>query len=146
MAREGIVVGAIDAAVDPRAVLAVRAAAVMYLVLGLGFGVGSIVTLDQLARTGELPMTPFGFRSMSGPFEQLGEDAFAILGWSLVGVSALEVLAGAWLWQRRRRGAWLALATTPFALGLGAGFDLPLLLIGAPVSAALALAGRRSLR
>lgn len=125
---------------------ALRAAAASYVLLGVGFGAGAVVTLSHLARTGELPMTPFGFRSMSGPFEQLDQNAFTILGWSLVGVSALEVLAGTLLWQRRRRGAWLGLATTPFALGLGAGFALPFLLIGAPLSAALVVAGRRSLR
>ena len=126
---------------------ALRAAAATYVLLGVGFGAGAVVTLIHLARTGELPMTPFGFRSMSGgPFEQLDQNAFIILGWSLVGVSALEVLAGTLLWQRRRQGAWLGLATTPVALGLGAGFALPFLLIGAPLSAALVLAGRRSLR
>jgi hypothetical protein len=124
----------------------IRAAAVGYLVLGLGFGLGSVVTLVHLAREGELPMTPWGFRSMSGPFEELGPDAFIALGWALVGVSVLEVVAGAWLWQSRLRGARLALATTPLAIGLGAGFALPFLLIGAPLSAVLVLAGRRSLR
>jgi hypothetical protein len=119
----------------------------LYVLLGVGFGAGAIVTLDHLARHGELPMTPFGFRSMGGgPFEQLDQGAFTILGWSLVGISTLEVLAGTLLWQRRRPGAWLGLATMPFALGLGAGFALPFLLIGAPLSAALVLAGRRSLR
>lgn len=125
---------------------AIRIAAVGYVLLGLGFGVGSVVTLHHLARKGELPMTPWGFRSMSGPFEELGHDAFTALGWALVGVCVLEVVAGAWLWQGRRRGARLGLATTPLALGLGAGFALPFLLVGAPLSAALVLVGRRSLR
>ena len=83
---------------------------------------------------------------MSGPFEELGADAFTALGWALVGVCVLEVVTGAWLWQGRRRGARLGLATTPLAIGLGAGFALPLLLVGAPLRAALVLAGRRSLR
>jgi hypothetical protein len=124
---------------------ALRAAAASYVLLGAGFGAGAVVTLIHLTRTGELPMTPFGFRSMSGPFEQLDPNAFTILGWSLVGVSALEVVAGTLLWRRRRRGAWLGLATTPLALGLGVGFDLPFLLVGAPLSAALVVAGRRGL-
>ena len=114
--------------------------------LGLGFGAGSVVTLVYLAREGELPMTPWGFRSMSGPFEELGPDAFTFLGAGLVVVCVLDVVAGVWLWQGRRRGARLALATTPFALGLGAGFALPFLLVGAPIAAALVLAGRRGLR
>jgi hypothetical protein len=123
-----------------------RAAAVMYVALGVGFGVGTVLTLVYLAREGELPMTPFGFRSLSGPFEQLGHDVFMALGWALVGVCVLDMVAGVWLWQGRRRGAWLGLATTPLALGLGAGFALPFLLIGAPLRASLVLAGRRTLR
>jgi hypothetical protein len=124
---------------------AVRAAAVMYLVMGVGFGVGAVVTLAALARDGELPMTPWGFRSMSGPFEQLGPGPFTALGWAFVGVCVLDVVTGIWLWQGRRRGAWLGLATTPLALGLGAGFALPFLLLGAPIRASLLLAGRQSL-
>jgi hypothetical protein len=125
---------------------AVRAAALSYLALGLGFGAGAVVTLSHLARTGELPMTPFGFRSMSGPFEALGPDRFAALGWALVGVCALDVVAGAWLWQGRRRGLLLGLATTAPAFGLGAGFALPFLLVGVPIRVVLVLAGRRSLQ
>lgn len=125
---------------------AIRAAAAIFVALGLGFGVGAVVTLAHLARQGELPMTPWGFRSMSGPFERLGTGPFAALGWTLVGVCVLDVLAGSWLWQGRRRGAWLGLATTPLALGLAVGFALPFLLVGVPLRVAFVLAGRRSLR
>ena len=135
-----------SAAVSGNASLAIRAAAVTYVALGVGFGAGSVLTMAYLARDGQLPMTPWGFRSMSGPFEQLGPGGFTILGSALVGVCALQVVAGAWLWQGRRRGARLALATTPLALGLGGGFALPFLLVGEPVGAALVLVGRRSLK
>lgn len=119
----------------------------MYLVLGVGFGLGTAITLDIYARQGELPMTPWGFRSLAGgPFERLTPGQFTGLGWALVGVCALDVVAGAWLWQGSRRGAWLGLATTPVAVGLGAGFALPFLLAGVPIRAALVLWGRRSLR
>jgi hypothetical protein len=114
--------------------------------LGLGFGVGTAVSVAYFAREGELPMTPWGFRSLSGPFEQLGREPFTALGVGLVGVCALDVLAGVWLWQGRRRGARLGLATTVPALGLGAGFALPFLLVGVPIRVALVLAGRRGLR
>ena len=134
-----------DAATSGTASPAIRAAATTYIALGLGFGAGAVVTLVHLAREGELPMTPWGFRSMSGPFEQLGPGAFTALGSALVGVCVLQVMAGTWLWQGRRRGAQLALATTPLALGLGAGFALPFLLVGEPIGAALVVAGRRSL-
>ena len=125
---------------------AIRAAALMYLVLGLGFSAGTVVTLAHFARNGELPMTPWGFRSLSGPFEQLGPGQFNALGWSLVGVCVLDAVAGIWLWQERRRGAWLGIATTPLAIGLGAGFALPFLLVGAPLRAVLVLAGWKRLR
>lgn len=115
--------------------------------LGLGFGIGSPFVLVYFARHGELPMSPFGWRYMAGrPFEDLSPEQFTALGWALVAVSALDVLAGIWLWQGRRRGLGLALATNGPALALGAGFELPLLLLGVPIRTALALAGRRSLR
>jgi hypothetical protein len=125
---------------------AIRAAAVTYVVLGVGFGVTTAITLDHFARSGELPMSPFGFRSLSGPFEQLGRVSFLVLGWILVGVCALDVLAGVWLWQGRRRGAALGLASSPVAFLLGLGFALPFLLAGVPIRAGLVLANRRSLQ
>ena len=126
---------------------AIRAAGVTYIALGLGFGVGTAVTLRLYARDGELPMTPWGFRSLAGgPFEQLTPEQFTALGWVLVGVCAADVVAGTWLWRGRRRGAILAVATSPVALALGAGFALPFLLAGVPIGAALVLAGRQSLR
>ena len=126
---------------------AVRSAAALHVVLGAGFGVGTVLALAHLARHGELPMTPWGFRALGGgPFEQLGSVPFTALGWSLVLVSALDVLAGIWLWQGRRRGLRLALATTVPAFGLSVGFALPFLLVGVPIRLALAVAGRRRLR
>jgi hypothetical protein len=122
-----------------------RAAGVLYASLGVGFGVGVIASLWHLARNGELPMTPFGFRAFSGPFEDLGRGPFMLLAGALAGVCALDVLAGVWLWQGRRRGATLGLATTPLAFGLSLGFALPFQLVGIPIRAALALAARRRL-
>jgi hypothetical protein len=132
--------------VADRTLLANRAAGASFVALGVGFGAGAVVTLTHLARTGELPMTPWGFRSMSGPFEELGQERFTALGWGLVGVCALDVVAGVWLWQGRRRGLRLGSATTVPAFGLAAGFALPFLLIGVPIRVGLMLAGRRGLR
>jgi len=125
---------------------ALRAAGASYLVLGIGFGVGAVVTMLQFARRGELPMTPWGFRSMSGPFEGLGAERFSMLGWSFVAVCALDALAGIWLWQGRRRGARLGMVTSSLALILGLGFALPFLLVGVPIRLGLTWAGRRRLR
>jgi iron complex transport system substrate-binding protein len=77
-------------------------------------------------------MTPFGFRAFSGPFEQLGTEEFTALGWALVVVSAMDVVDGVLLWQRRRWGARLGVATTPFAFALGIGFALPFMLLMVP--------------
>jgi hypothetical protein len=127
-------------------VTALRVAGAIYLVLGIGFGAGAVVTLLHFARHGELPMTPWGFRSMSGPFEGLGAGRFSMLGWSLVAVCALDALAGIWLWQGRRRGARLGMVTSPLAFILGIGFALPFLLVGVPIRLGLTWAGRGSLR
>jgi len=95
-------------------------------------------------------MTPFGWRLLGGPFEQIGTERLTPLGWglaaALVGVSALDVVAAIWLREGRRRGARLALATTLFSLALGAAFALPFLLALAPLRAILVIAGWRGLR
>lgn len=123
---------------------ATRAAAALYVVLGLGFGAGSIWPLIYYASSGALPMTPFGFRSLAGPFEELGRGRFLTLGWSLVGLCFVDAVAGVWLWRGRERGRWLGLATDVPLFALALGFALPLLLIGIPIRAALAVAGKRT--
>jgi hypothetical protein len=127
-------------------VTTLRLAGAVYLALGIGFGAGAVVTLLHLARHGELPMTPWSFRSMSGPFEGLGAGQFSMLGWSFAAVCALDALAGIWLWQGRRRGATLGMVTSPLAFILGVGFALPFLLVGVPIRLGLTWTGRGSLR
>ena len=125
--------------------LTVRVAAFLFLFLGVAFGASVPFVLAYLDRHGELPMSPFGWRLMAGPAEQLGPEAFSALGWTFVGVCAADVVAGLGLWRGRRWGARLGLTTSPLALALGVGFDLPLVLVGVPLRVALVLAGRRSL-
>jgi hypothetical protein len=133
-----------------RVAASVRAASILYLVPGLGFGISVPLVLAYAARRGELPMTPFGWRLLGGPFEQIGTERLTPMGWglavALVGVSALDVTAAIWLREGRRRGGRLALATTPLSLVLGALFALPFLLAVAPVRPILVMAGWRSLR
>ena len=129
------------------AIGAIRAAAVLYLALGLGFGIGALISLDHGRRHGEMPMTPWGFRAFAGgPFDGLSREWFTALLWAVVGVCALDVVAGGLLARGRRQGATLGLATSPVALILAAGFALPFLLVGVPIRAALVLVGRRGLR
>ena len=131
---------------DAGEVTSVRAAGVLEVLLSLAFGGGAAWTMLHLAQNGELPMTPWGFRSMAGPFEALGQQTFSILGWALVAICALDVLAGIWLVQRRRSGLGLGLVTALPQFALGLGFALPFLLVGVPIRVVLAVAGRRSLR
>ena len=122
----------------------VRVAALLFLFLGFAFGASVPFVLTHLDRTGELPMT-FWFRSLAGPFLQLGPEAFRALGWTFVAVCAVDVVAGLGLWRGRRWGARLGLVTSPLTFALGVGFALPLVLVGVPVRVALVLLGRRSL-
>lgn len=121
-------------------------AAIAYVLPAVAFGGATPFVLRHLARHGELPMTPFGFRALSGPFERLGQQRFTALGWALVGACAADAVAGAWLWQGRWRGARLGVATTPVTLALGLGFALPFLLAALPIRLALIAASRRGLR
>lgn len=124
---------------------ALRMAAALHVLLGLAFRVGSPPVLVYLARNGELPMSPFGWRCMAGPVEQLRPVPFMTLGWTLVAVCALDVAAGRWLWRGRRRGLLLGVATNASAFALGLAFALPVLVVGVPLRAALAWAGRGGL-
>lgn len=123
-----------------------RSAAIVLLANAIGFGAGAVWSLLYLGRHGELPMTPFGFRAFSGPFEGLGTLWFTLLGWAFVAVCTLESLGGVWLWRGQRRGATVGLATTPVAVVLGLGFALPFYLVSIPIRLGLLAAGRRTLR
>jgi hypothetical protein len=116
------------------------------LLSGVGFGVSTAYALWYLGRNGELPMTPWGFRALEGPLSRLGTEQTMAFGAALVELCVLDSVAGVWLWQGRRHGATLGLATTPLALALGAGFDLPFLLWPVPVRAAVLLSQRARLR
>jgi hypothetical protein len=119
-----------------------RLAAALLFIGGAGIAVTTPFILWHIARTGEGPMTPFGFRLLKGgPIDQLGPDVFMAAGVTLTAVSLLDAIAGIWLWRGQRRGATLGLVTSPLAFALGIGFAVPFLLIVAPLRAALILFG-----
>ena len=128
----------------------IRAASILYVVPGVGLAVSVAAILAYDAARGELPMTPFGWRLMGGPYEQIGTDTLTpfgrVLAGTLIAVSILDVVAGIWLSQGRRRGAMLALVNAPISFALGVAFVVPFLLIVPPIRALLAMAGWRSLR
>ncbi len=126
-----------------------RVPALIYVVPGVGWVVATLGVLLYLQSRDELPMTPFGFRLLGGPYPQIGTERLTPLGWALacllIGVSSLDVLIGRWLWQGRRRGAVLALALAPVSFALGWLFALPYLLVMAPLRAILTLLSWREL-
>jgi hypothetical protein len=128
----------------------VRAASLLYAVPGIGFAISVPLVLAHDALRGELPMTPFGWRLMASPFEQIGTDRLTPLGWglaaALVGTAIVDVVAANWLRQGRLRGGRLALTTTPISVALGVAFAVPFLLVVPPLRAILVLAGWRGLR
>jgi hypothetical protein len=123
--------------------MARRIAAILYFVPGLGFAISTVLILVYQERRGELPMTPFGWRLMGSTVPGMGADRLTqmgtVLAWLLIGVSAVDVAAGRWLWQDDRRGRVVGLATTPVSLGLGLLFQLPFLIVVAPLRAALVI-------
>jgi hypothetical protein len=126
---------------------ATRWAALALILPALAFGIPTPFVIDHVRRTGELPLTPFGFRSHAGPFfDQLGPDGFGSVAWAFVVVCLLDVLAGAWLWQGRRRGALLGAAMTPLTLVFALGFAFPFLLLALPIRLVLLAAARAGLR
>ena len=124
---------------------AARAAAVLYGLLGVGFGLGTVVTLALLIRNGELPMTPWGFRSLDGPFARIDTQTTVLAGAALVAVCAADTATAVGLWRGRRWAGRLGLLTAPAALVLALGFELPFLLAGIPARTALVAAAWRRL-
>jgi len=125
---------------------ATGAAAVLYVFLGLAFGISVPFVLASLAENGHLPMM-FGFKALAGgPLERLDRELFIAAAWLLVAVSAASVAAGVLQWRGHRIGVWLGLATDPIAFGLGVGFALPLLILGVPARAGLLLLGLQESR
>ena len=127
-----------------------RVLALIYAVPGVGWVLGVLAVLVYHRERGELPMSPFGWRHLGGPYPQLGTDRLTPLGWALawllIAVSTVDVLVGRWLWQGRRRGAVLALMMAPVSFALGRLFDLPYLLVMAPLRAIGAIIAWRDLR
>jgi hypothetical protein len=126
-----------------RVSIAHRAAGAVLVAVGVGFGAPVPFVVDHLDRTGELPMTPWGFRAYSGPFESLGPERFKLLAWAFAAVCLCDVVAGLLTWRGDRRGPRLAAGTAPPGVVLGVGFALPIYLASVVLRSILLVAGRR---
>lgn len=122
---------------------AYRAAAAVLVAVGVGFGVPVPFVVDHLDRTGEPPMTPWGFRAYSGPFESLGAERFKALLWAFAAVCVADVVAGLLAWRGDRRGPRIAAVATPPGVALGLGFALPIYLASIVLRSILLVVGRR---
>ena len=127
-----------------------RVVALIYAVPGIGWALATLAVLLYHQQRGELPMTPFGWRLLGGPYPEIGTDRLTPLGvslaWVLIAVSIVDVVIGRWLWQGSRRSVGLALVMAPVSLALGWLFALPYLLVMAPLRAIAVLVARRDLR
>ena len=127
-----------------------RVLALIYSVPGIGWTLATLAVLLYHQERGELPMTPFGWRLLGGPYPEIGTDRLTPLGWALasllIAVSIVDVLIGRWLWQGRPRGAVLALVMAPLSFALGWLFALPYLIVMAPLRAIAAVVAWRDLR
>ncbi len=123
--------------------MARRLAAILYFIPGLGIAISTLLILAYQHWRGELPMTPFGWRLMGSTVPGMGADQLTptgtALAWVLIGVSAIDVATSRWLWQGRRRGTVVGLATTPVSVGLGLLFQVPFLLVVPPLRAGLVI-------
>ena len=113
-----------------------RVAAVLSLVLGLGFGIPGVFGALHLARTGEV-WTFMGFPTYGGgPFERVGVDSTVPLIAGFVAVCVAELVVGVLLWVDAPHAALYSLALLPLELAYWIGFALP---FGPPLGIARAL-------
>jgi hypothetical protein len=102
-----------------------RAAGVLSVLLGLGFGVPGVIGARHLAGHGEV-WRFLGFPTYGeGPFERAGIPTTVPLIAGFVAVCAAEVAVGVLLLADWHPALWLSLALLPFELAYWAGFALP---------------------
>jgi hypothetical protein len=114
----------------------VRLAAVLSIMLGLGFGLPCAYGIRYLSRTGEV-WTFLGFPTYGGgPFERIGIRTTVPLLVAFLVVCGLEVVTGWLLWRGRRASRVVAVALLPIELAFWIGFALP---FGPPLGLARAI-------
>lgn len=102
-----------------------RAAGVLAVLLGLGFGIPGVIGARHFAREHEVWQL-FGFPTYGdGPFERAGIATTVPLLVGFVVVCAAEVAVGVLLLADWHAALWLSLAILPFELAYWTGFALP---------------------
>jgi hypothetical protein len=102
-----------------------RAAGVLALLLGLGFGIPGFIGARHFAQTHEIWQF-LGFPTYGeGPFERAGIPTTVLLLAGFVAVCTAEVGLGALLLAGWGPALWLSLVLLPFELAYWTGFALP---------------------
>src|SRR4051812_1077049 len=97
----------------PRRNLAIKAAAILYLVFGLGTLVSYVPIIFYMVQKRAFPVV-LGIPLLGSTFaDRLGLDFMIIASLIFEIVNTLEVLAGYWLWKSDKRGGRLAVTLLP---------------------------------
>ena len=125
---------------------AIMAASLLFLVFGLGFLLANVPIIAHMISRRSFPVV-FGIPLMGSSYtERLGMDFMIAASVIFQVVSALDVLAGYWLWKSDKRGVRLGLALLPIGLPFWILFQLPIFLVLGPLRAIALAIGWKSLR
>ena len=125
----------------------IAVASILFVFLGLGTAAATPFVLAYIIRNGTGP-TAFGIEFLHGNtliWNLWGFNAGLVLGLALGIVSALEAVAGFWLWRSLIKGGKLGIALLPVDIFFAYGFAIPILFIVPPVRSILLVAGWMSL-
>jgi len=124
----------------------ITTASILYLVVGLGTAASEIPAIAYMVQNRTFPVV-FGIPLMGSWFsERLGIDFTIRAAIVFTVVSALEALAGYWLWKSDRRGGRLGLVLLPAAVFFWILFEIPAGIIFGPARIAALALGWKSLR
>jgi hypothetical protein len=119
--------------------VALRVAAVLFALDGIGFGIPCVVGIRSLATGHGVPLI-LGFPSYGGgPFERFGIQSTVPLLCAFLVVCILELVAAWLVWDGRTAGAILGIGLLPVGAVFWYGFALPFPPIFAVARTALTL-------
>jgi hypothetical protein len=125
---------------------AITTASLLYLIVGLGTAASEIPAIAYMVQSRTLPVV-FGIPLMGSTFsERLGIDFTIRAAVVFTVVSALEALAGYWLWKSDRRGGRLGLVLLPVAVFFWILFEIPAGIIVGPARLVALALGWKTLR
>src|SRR5262249_1625645 len=129
----------------PRRSPAITAASILYLVPGLGTLVVNIPVIAYMMQNRDFPVV-FGIPLVGSSFsERLGMDFMIRASLVFEIVSALDLLAGYWLWKSDKRGGRLGLILLLVSLPFWILFELPIALVVGPLRAITLAIGWKTL-